>query len=138
MGLAETSQQPISLTTWLKVTPHCNHCYMHPNILSHTRKKQQQKRAHACLNPQCEFTSGCTASALMVASRQGGSQVHIWRGKTHKKLGLTHLAAVQLVLLHCAQLKKGTQIRASRTLQLCSLCCCGVLRHHSSSKVRGG
>jgi hypothetical protein len=23
--LAETSQQPISQTTWLKVTPHCNH-----------------------------------------------------------------------------------------------------------------
>jgi hypothetical protein len=26
MWLAETSQQPISQTTWLKVTPHCNHC----------------------------------------------------------------------------------------------------------------
>jgi len=26
LWLAETSQQPISLTTWLKVTPHCNHC----------------------------------------------------------------------------------------------------------------
>ena len=24
--LAETSQQPISQTTWQKVTPHCNHC----------------------------------------------------------------------------------------------------------------
>jgi len=24
--LAETNQQPISQTTWLKVTPHCNHC----------------------------------------------------------------------------------------------------------------
>jgi len=24
--VAETSQQPISQTTWLKVTPHCNHC----------------------------------------------------------------------------------------------------------------
>ena len=24
--LAETRQQPISQTTWLKVTPHCNHC----------------------------------------------------------------------------------------------------------------
>jgi hypothetical protein len=23
---AETSQQPISQTTWLKVNPHCNHC----------------------------------------------------------------------------------------------------------------
>jgi hypothetical protein len=26
LWLAETSQQPISQTTWLKVTPHCNHC----------------------------------------------------------------------------------------------------------------
>jgi hypothetical protein len=32
LWLAETSQQPISQTTWLKVTPphcnHCNHCYI--------------------------------------------------------------------------------------------------------------
>jgi hypothetical protein len=26
LWLAETSQQPISQTTWLKVTFHCNHC----------------------------------------------------------------------------------------------------------------
>jgi len=26
LWLAETSQQPISQTTWLKVTPHCNYC----------------------------------------------------------------------------------------------------------------
>ena len=26
LWLAETSQQPISQTTWLKVTPHCHHC----------------------------------------------------------------------------------------------------------------
>ena len=26
LWLAETSQQPISQITWLKVTPHCNHC----------------------------------------------------------------------------------------------------------------
>jgi hypothetical protein len=26
LWLAETSQQPICQTTWLKVTPHCNHC----------------------------------------------------------------------------------------------------------------
>ena len=26
LRLAETSQQPISQTTWLKATPHCNHC----------------------------------------------------------------------------------------------------------------
>ena len=26
LWLAETSQQPISQTTWLKVTPHSNHC----------------------------------------------------------------------------------------------------------------
>ena len=26
LWLAETSQQPISQTTWLKVTPHCNPC----------------------------------------------------------------------------------------------------------------
>ena len=26
LWLAETSQQSISQTTWLKVTPHCNHC----------------------------------------------------------------------------------------------------------------
>jgi hypothetical protein len=25
LRLTETSQQPISQTTWLKVTPHCNH-----------------------------------------------------------------------------------------------------------------
>jgi hypothetical protein len=25
LWLAETSQQPISQTTWLEVTPHCNH-----------------------------------------------------------------------------------------------------------------
>jgi len=28
LWLAETSQQPISQTTWLKVTPHCNHCLL--------------------------------------------------------------------------------------------------------------
>jgi len=26
LWLAETSQQPISQSTWLKATPHCNHC----------------------------------------------------------------------------------------------------------------
>ena len=26
LWLAETSQQPISQTTWLRVNPHCNHC----------------------------------------------------------------------------------------------------------------
>jgi hypothetical protein len=26
LWLAETSQQPISQTTWLKFTQHCNHC----------------------------------------------------------------------------------------------------------------
>jgi hypothetical protein len=26
LWLAETSRKPISQTTWLKVTPHCNHC----------------------------------------------------------------------------------------------------------------
>jgi hypothetical protein len=26
LWLAESSQQPINQTTWLKVTPHCNHC----------------------------------------------------------------------------------------------------------------
>jgi len=26
LWLAETSQQPTSQTTWLKITPHCNHC----------------------------------------------------------------------------------------------------------------
>jgi hypothetical protein len=30
LWLAETSQQPISQTTWLKVTPHCNHCNHFP------------------------------------------------------------------------------------------------------------
>jgi hypothetical protein len=40
LWLAETSQQPISQTTWLKVTPHCNH-YNHfkplasPPVLQH-------------------------------------------------------------------------------------------------------
>ena len=29
LWLADTSQQPISQTTWLKVTPHCNHCNHH-------------------------------------------------------------------------------------------------------------
>jgi len=29
LWLAETSQQPISQTAWLKVTPHCNHCTGH-------------------------------------------------------------------------------------------------------------
>jgi ABC-type cobalamin transport system ATPase subunit len=27
LSLAETSQQPISQTSWLKVTPHCNYCF---------------------------------------------------------------------------------------------------------------
>jgi hypothetical protein len=30
LWLAETNQQPISQTTWLKVTPHCNHCSWFP------------------------------------------------------------------------------------------------------------
>jgi len=30
LWMAETSQQPISQTTWLKVTPHCNHCHFMP------------------------------------------------------------------------------------------------------------
>jgi hypothetical protein len=33
LWLAETSQQPISQTSWLKVTPHCNHCNI--MIMSH-------------------------------------------------------------------------------------------------------
>jgi hypothetical protein len=28
LWLAETSQQPISQTTWLKVTTHCNHYFV--------------------------------------------------------------------------------------------------------------
>jgi len=30
LWLAETSQQPISQTSWLKVAPHCNHCTQQP------------------------------------------------------------------------------------------------------------
>jgi len=33
LWLAETSQQPISQTTWLKVTPHCNHFSQQNNRL---------------------------------------------------------------------------------------------------------
>ena len=36
LWLAETSQQPISQTTWLKVTPNCNHCN-HWTIAMRTR-----------------------------------------------------------------------------------------------------
>ena len=32
LWLAETSQQPISQTTWLKVTPHCNHSPLLPVV----------------------------------------------------------------------------------------------------------
>jgi hypothetical protein len=32
LWLAETSQQPISQTTRLKVTPHCNHAYSYANV----------------------------------------------------------------------------------------------------------
>jgi len=35
LWLAETSQQPISQTTWLKVTPHCNHCICGGSSLVH-------------------------------------------------------------------------------------------------------
>jgi hypothetical protein len=34
LWLAETSQQPISQTTWLKITPHCNH-FNHCNHCNH-------------------------------------------------------------------------------------------------------
>jgi len=33
LWLAETSQQPISQTTWLKVTPNCNHCNHWPGVI---------------------------------------------------------------------------------------------------------
>jgi hypothetical protein len=41
LWLAETSQQPISQTTWLKVTPNCNHCnHIHDCALSaHARAR---------------------------------------------------------------------------------------------------
>jgi len=42
LWLAETSQQPISQTTWLKVTPHCNHCN---HYVSNIGRKRVAKRS---------------------------------------------------------------------------------------------
>jgi hypothetical protein len=36
LWLTETSQQPISQTTWLKVTPHCNHCNHNASRVTHS------------------------------------------------------------------------------------------------------
>jgi hypothetical protein len=37
LWLAETSQQPISQTTWLKVIPHCNHCNPFNQLIVHAK-----------------------------------------------------------------------------------------------------
>jgi len=38
LWLAETSQQPINQTTWLKVTPHCNHCFWYADAQTHFKR----------------------------------------------------------------------------------------------------
>jgi hypothetical protein len=58
LWLAETSQQPISQTTWLKVTPNCNHC----NHCNHWGWMVRARLAH--LMPVCcRFISDKMAAA---------------------------------------------------------------------------
>ena len=49
MWLAETSHQPISQTTWLKVTPHCNHCNQCVCDQCPGEDKHVQNEVHALL-----------------------------------------------------------------------------------------
>jgi hypothetical protein len=72
---AETSQQPISQTTWLKVTPHCNHC----NHYKAHKKGLQLRRATA---------------RLLISNKQsvlGGKNKAEVYGKTAETNGLTVL-----------------------------------------------
>ena len=51
LGLAETSQQPISQTTWLKVTPHCNHCNHCQQPISQTTWLLEGSPSNHCIIP---------------------------------------------------------------------------------------
>jgi hypothetical protein len=47
LWLAETGQQPISQTTWLKVTPHCNHC---KHYIKHGQYQREKNASPRCSN----------------------------------------------------------------------------------------
>jgi len=57
LWLAETSQQPISQTTWLKVTPHCNH-YTIVRIRSQTLSTQTVSMKSLIGHLQCPQNNG--------------------------------------------------------------------------------
>jgi len=71
MWLAETSQQPISQTTWLKVTPHCNHCNQLLTFLSLS--------PHSWLAEEPHFLTHPTVGHSWLAAEQGAPTVGLLR-----------------------------------------------------------
>jgi hypothetical protein len=64
LWLAETSQQPISQTTWLKVTPHCNHCN-HTCIQTHTNTHTHTHTLTRSCGPNENNSSQAGASSAL-------------------------------------------------------------------------
>jgi len=67
LWLAETSQQPISQTTWLKVTPHCNH------FLTHLRSTSSFKNYVCTSSENCVSFIEIVCNALSVLNQQAHS-----------------------------------------------------------------
>jgi hypothetical protein len=74
LWLAETSQQPISQTTWLKVTPHCNHCN-HLNSPVYVRLMMMSRM-------KSMFSS--TAHTLRWSLSAGSTRLHFYTWTTIK------------------------------------------------------
>jgi len=66
LWLAETSQQPTSQTTWLKVTPHCNHCNHWKQLLC--PEMQPLSMQQAILNAVFSGRHSNYALAVLLAS----------------------------------------------------------------------
>ena len=65
LWLAETSQQPISQTTWLKVTPHCNQCN-HWGLLLDGGMREKEIKSLCCLSTLA-WTFPATSAAHFLA-----------------------------------------------------------------------
>jgi hypothetical protein len=64
LWLAETSQQPISQTTWLKVTPNCNHCN-HYLWLAETSQQPISQTTWLKVTPHCNHCNHCCMGMIM-------------------------------------------------------------------------
>ena len=102
LWLAETSQQPISQTTWLKVTPHCNHCNYYWfrsavklfNSMLNTNSDTLQMVFQADLNFQPRSSACWTAQLLSAFQGLRGCELYVQAVQTGHAITMQELLQI--------------------------------------------